>query len=183
MGSTEAFANAPIFDAAGLLQISPCASHPDLCERGYRTFHRLVANERVQGHELAALAIGRLGARAVGIVHDDDAFGTVVADYFTDGFEQQGGTISGRRSSTPARSTRLPWRPRWPSSTPTCSCSPSTATKVASSPAAARDSGMRTPFLGTDGLKTSFFLGGGDDRGEAYHTHSGADMRRLPVGT
>jgi ABC-type branched-subunit amino acid transport system substrate-binding protein len=45
--------------------------------------------------------------------------------------------------------------------------------------AAARDAGIRQPFLGTDGMKTSFFLGGGDERGEAYHTHSGADFRRL----
>ena len=28
-------------------------------------------------------------------------------------------------------------------------------------------------------MKTSFFLGGGDGRGDVYHTHSGADMRRL----
>ena len=28
-------------------------------------------------------------------------------------------------------------------------------------------------------MKTSFFLGGGDGRGAVYHTHSGADMRRL----
>jgi branched-chain amino acid transport system substrate-binding protein len=45
--------------------------------------------------------------------------------------------------------------------------------------AAARDAGLRQPFLGTDAMKTSFFLGGGDGRGGVYHTHSGADMRRL----
>ena len=43
-----------------------------------------------------------------------------------------------------------------------------------------RSLGLRIPFLGTDGLKTSFFLGGGDENGEAFHTHSGGDFRRLP---
>jgi branched-chain amino acid transport system substrate-binding protein len=181
MGSSEAFANAPVFSAAGLLQVSPCASHPDLCERDYDTFHRLVANERVQGGELAKIAYGYLGAKAVTVVHDQDEFGTVVADNFTDAYRAIGGTISDRIGFDVAEYS------------PTV-----IAARMAEQPTdlylfavhgyegglistAARDAGISQPFLGTDGMKTSFFLGGGDDRGEAYHTHSGADFRRLPT--
>jgi branched-chain amino acid transport system substrate-binding protein len=179
MGSTEAFANAPIFDRAGLLQISPCASHPALCERGYHTFYRLVANERVQGHELAAIAWNYLGARSVGIVHEDDAFGTVVSEYFAEGFGHMGGVQSepvafsanaldvsevvGRMNALDADLFVFAVH----------------AHEGGLISAAARDAGVRQPFLGTDAMKTSFFLGGGDGRGGAYHTHSGADMRRL----
>lgn len=180
MGSTEAFVNAPIFDAAGVLHVSPCASHPDLCDRGYRTFHRLVANERVQGLELAKIARRYLGAERVAIVHDDDAFGTSVADNFTDAFEGLDGAVVARIAFTAS------------------SVDPAAvASQMAASDAevflfavhghegglissAARDTGITAPLLGTDGLKTSFFLGGGDGRGDAYHTHTGADMRRLP---
>jgi branched-chain amino acid transport system substrate-binding protein len=179
MGSSEAFANAPIFSAAGLLQVSPCASHPDLCERSYGTFYRLVANERVQGGELAKIAKEYLGAATTAIVHDTDEFGTVVADNFTDYYVARGGVVSRRIGFDADEYSAL-----------------EIADQMADTPAdlflfavhgheggvisaAARDAGIRQPFLGTDGMKTSFFLGGGDERGEAYHTHSGADFRRL----
>jgi branched-chain amino acid transport system substrate-binding protein len=180
MGSSEAFANAPIFDEAGLLQVSPCASHPDLCRRGYRTFFRLVPNEEVQGRELARVARHVLGAARVAIVHDEDAFGTTVADNFARGFtDDLGGTIAVRASFSEQQDTYA-----------------EVAAAVAAAGAdvvffgvhshggklvssAIRAAGVTAPFLGTDGLKTSFYLGGGDD-GEAYHTHTGADFRRLP---
>ena len=84
------------------VQISPCASHPDLCEGGYHTFYRLVANERVQGHELAAIAWEHLGARSVGIVHEDDAFGSVVAEYFAEGFDTWAASSANRLPSAPS---------------------------------------------------------------------------------
>ena len=96
MGSTEAFANAPIFDDAGLLQVSPCASHPDLCRQGFRTFYRLVPNEIVQGSALARLARREIVARKAAVVHDRDAFGTTVADNFGKAFDELGGMIVAR---------------------------------------------------------------------------------------
>jgi branched-chain amino acid transport system substrate-binding protein len=179
MGSSEAFANAPIFSAAGLLQVSPCASHPDLCDGSYGTFYRLVANERVQGGELAKIASEYLGAARTAIVHDTDDFGTVVADNFTDYYLARGGVVSGRIGFDAGDYSAH-----------------AVADHMAGTPAdlflfavhgheggiissAARDAGVAVPFLGTDGMKTSFFLGGGDERGDAYHTHSGADFRRL----
>jgi branched-chain amino acid transport system substrate-binding protein len=179
MGSTEAFANAPVFDAAGLLQVSPCASHADLCRAGYRTFFRLVPNEEVQGRELARIAAAFLGSRRLAIVHDDDAFGTTSADNveqafteefsgrvvarvsFAQGQEQYGEVVAGVSESDPDL---------------VFFGVHSHEGQLVSS--ALRAAGVATPFLGTDGLKTSFFLGGGDD-GEAYHTHTGADFRRL----
>ena len=82
MGSGETFVNAPIFHEAGLAQVSPCASHPDLCRKGYQTFFRLVANENAQGGELARMAYGYLHARRVAIVHADDIWATTASDIF-----------------------------------------------------------------------------------------------------
>ncbi|NJN99983.1 MAG: ABC transporter substrate-binding protein [Anaerolineales bacterium] len=69
MGSSEAFASASIYHEAGLVQVSPCASHPDLCQRGYETFFRLVANENGQGGELARMAYGYRQGRRAAIIH------------------------------------------------------------------------------------------------------------------
>jgi branched-chain amino acid transport system substrate-binding protein len=180
MGSSEAFANAPVFDAAGLLQVSPCASHPDLCERGFRTFHRLVANERVQGLELAKIARRHLGASRVAVIHDLDAFGTSVADNFTHAFEDLGGTVVARLGFAASSVDPVSVAGEMAATDAEVFLFAVHAHEGGLVSAAARDAAVTVPFLGTDGLKTSFFLGGGDGRGEAYHTHTGADMRRLP---
>ncbi len=179
MGSSEAFANAPVFDAAGLLQVSPCASHPDLCRKGFRTFHRLVANEETQGGALARLATNQLQAAKVAVVHDADAFGVSVADNFSAALESAGGSVSTRVSISktgaefggPAREVVA--------SNPEVVFFGVHATEGLLVSAAIREAGCSVPFLGTDALKTSFFLGGGDPGEEAVHTHTGADFRRL----
>jgi len=179
MGSSEAFANAPVFDAAGLLQVSPCASHPDLCRRGYQTFFRLVPNEEVQGRELARVARTVLGSATVAIVHDEDAFGTTVADNFERGFTTDlGGTVALRISFSEKTDTyaEVAAAVAAAGADLVFFAVHSHGGKIVSS--AIRAAGVTAPFLGTDGLKTSFYLGGGDD-GDAYHTHTGADFRRL----
>ncbi len=177
MGSTEAFANAPLFDRAGILQISPCASHPDLCERGLHAFHRLVANERVRSRHLATFALDDLRALSAGIVYDD-AFGPVVADSFAEEFERRGGIVQRISFDAGTFSPAL------------------TAARMMVSGAhvfvfavhghegalisqAARNAGVGAPFLGPDALEKSFFFGGGDGRGDVYQTHGGADMGQL----
>ncbi|MXX63820.1 MAG: ABC transporter substrate-binding protein [Acidimicrobiia bacterium] len=179
MGSSEAFANAPIFSAGGLLQVSPCASHPDLCRKGYQTFHRLVANEETQGGALARLAINQLQARKVAVVHDSDAFGVSVADNFCSAFESIGGSVSTRVSISKTATEFENLAQEVAASDPETVFFGVHATEGLLVSAAIRATGCSVPFLGTDGLKTSFFLGGGDPGQEAVHTHTGADFRRL----
>jgi branched-chain amino acid transport system substrate-binding protein len=180
MGSTEAFANAPIFDAAGLLQVSPCASHPDLCQQGYRTFFRLVPNEKVQGTELARIARRYLGADRAAVVHDADAFGTSVADNFGSGYRELGGTIVARENFKQGPDEYGSLADAIAASEPDVVFFAVHAHEGTLVSQEIRNRAVGVPFLGTDGLKTSFFLGGGDPGAEAYHTHSGADFNRMP---
>ena len=180
MGSTEALANAPIFDDAGLLQVSPCASHPDLCQQGFRTFYRLVPNEIVQGSALARLARRELVAHKAAVVHDGDAFGTTVADNFSKAFSELGGMIVAREGYSGGATDFSGLAEVVSDSSPDVVFFAVHATEGLLVSSAIRQAGVDAPFLGTDGLKTSFFLGGGDPRAEAFHTHSGADFRRLP---
>lgn len=180
MGSTEAFANAPVFDEAGLLQVSPCGSHPDLCRRGYRTFFRLVPNEQVQGTELARIARARLGADRAAIVHDADAFGTAVADNFSGGYTGLGGEIAVRENFKQGSEDYAAIAAAVAGAAPDVVFFAVHAHEGKLVSQAIRDQGVTVPFLGTDGLKTSFFLGGGEPDAEAYHTHSGADFNRMP---
>lgn len=179
MGSTEALATAGIYDQAGMLQVSPCASHPQLCRMGYRTFHRLVPNEEVQGAELARMALDYLSAPTAGIVHDQDAFGTVVADNFTAAYEGLGGQVVARESVYRGQRDFRKGGAGIGAEDPALVFFAVHAAEGLQVAAAIRELGVRAPFLGTDGMKTAFFLGGGKPGHEAYHTHSGADFRRL----
>ena len=181
MGSTEAFANAPVFDRAGLLQVSPCASHPDLCNRGYKTFFRLVPNETVQGTELARIAKNHLQADRAAIVHDADAFGTSVADNFSAGYTDLGGKVVARERFEQGPDEYGDLAGAVAASNPEIVFFAVHGHEGGLVSGEIRDRGVAVPFLGTDGLKTSFFLGGGDPGAEAFHTHSGADFSRMPT--
>lgn len=181
MGSSEAFASAQIYHEAGLVQVSPCASHPDLCQRGYKTFFRLVANENGQGGELARMAYGYLKAGRAAIIHADDAWATTTSDIFEREYKKLGGQIAGRQKypnggddfsdlirATVAAQPELVF----------CAVHPREGLLISGG---LRQVGLKVPFLGTDAMKTAFPLGGGDPNAEAYHTYSGADFRRLPA--
>ena len=183
MGSDETFTNAPIFHEAGLVQVSPCASHPDLCQQGYRTFFRLVANEDLQGGALASMAYSYLNARQAAIVHVDDLWGVSVSEIFEREFSKLGGNVIGKVAYQPtaddfsglitavvAMESDLVFMAVHAVEGPTIS-------------SGLRKDGLRVPFLGTDAMKPEFPLGGGARGEEAYHTHSGADFRRLPCAT
>ncbi len=180
MGSGEAFVNAPIFNRAGLAQVSPCASHPDLCRRGYQTFFRLVANENVQGGELARLARGYLNAERAAIVHANDLWANTVSDLFTREYEALGGQVVGRQEYAPIDQDFSGLIQATVAAQPDlvfCAVHPVEGPRISGG---LRQAGLRAPFLGTDAMKTAFPLGGGEPGAEAYHTHSGADFRRLP---
>ena len=180
MGSGPAMVSAPIFAEAGLLQISPCASHPSLCRQGYRTFARLVANEEDQGRALARIARGYLGATRVAIVLEDDVFGRTVADLFAAPFKGVGGEIVARCAYQADTTDFASLAREVTVAGPDLVLFAVHPVEGAAAARAIRDAGARVPFLGTDAVKPSFYLGGGDGDGPAFHTHTGADMRRLP---
>jgi len=181
MGSTEAFANAPIFNKAGIVHVSPCASHPDLCKQGYKTFFRLVANEDMQGRELARMAYGYLKASRLAVVNADDVWGNTVSDIVVREYEKLGGKVVERQKTasrvvedlTDLIKATVEAKP----DLVFFAVHPQEGSAVSKG---LRDAGLKVPFLGTDAMKTAFPLGGGEKDADAYHTYSGADFRRLP---
>ena len=180
LGSAQALTSAPAFHAAGLVQVSPSASHPDLCRSGYTTFFRLVANDEAQGRELASAAFDYLGARRAAVVHAEDAWAATLAGIFVRRYEASGGRVVSLSKAVPGPADAAPAVEAILAANPDLvffAIHPEQGPQVA---AALRRAGCRAPFLGTDAMKPSFFLGGGRSGAEAYHTHSGADFRRLP---
>ena len=94
MNSWTAEVQAPIFARAGLAQLTPSASKPDLSQRGWESFFRMCANDLEQGKVLARLAANVLCSRSVGIIHDGTSFGQPLGAVFAQESEQLGMEVS-----------------------------------------------------------------------------------------
>lgn len=180
MGSTEALTNAPIFAEAGLAQISPCASHQDLCHPDNGTFYRLVPSEEVQGRELSRVAREYLGANHVSVVRADSEWATALAENFVPAFERSGGTIApevtfppGTESFTGAELDDLldSVTEHEPGVVFFLVHNENQGVPLASG---LRDRGVDVPFLGANALEKG--IGGGTEGEEVYQVHPGADF-------
>ncbi len=107
--SNVARAEIPVTNDAGLPQCSPSNTGTDLTQDGsdkyrssdpaksaVRNYFRTATPDNIQGLGLAQYAYNDLGARNAYVVDDQEAFGIGVADSFTKGFTDLGGTIAKR---------------------------------------------------------------------------------------
>lgn len=78
LSSGESKAVAPTFDEGGLPFVT-VASNPDLARHGWKSFHRLMANDEIQGNEVARYLDRGLKARVVSAVHDNTEYGKALA--------------------------------------------------------------------------------------------------------
>lgn len=78
LSSGESKAASPTLEEGGLPFVT-VASNPDLARHGWKTFHRLMANDDIQGNEVARYIDKGLKARTVSIVHDNTEYGKALA--------------------------------------------------------------------------------------------------------
>jgi branched-chain amino acid transport system substrate-binding protein len=78
LSSGESKAAAPTLEEGGLPFVT-VASNPDLARHGWKVFHRLMANDEIQGNEVARYIGGALKAKTVSVVHDNTEYGKALA--------------------------------------------------------------------------------------------------------
>ncbi len=83
LNSAMAVSTLDIYHDAGMVQISPEASSPLLTSRGYQNFFRVVANDEVQGRQLAKVAVKYLNAKRIAVLSDNTAWGKPIAEIFS----------------------------------------------------------------------------------------------------
>jgi len=69
-----------LLDSAGLSMITPSASAPDLSTQGWKTFHRAVSSDAVQGPAAAAYLKSVLKATKVYVLDDASPYGSDLAE-------------------------------------------------------------------------------------------------------
>jgi branched-chain amino acid transport system substrate-binding protein len=85
-------AAAPVYAAAGLAQLSQCATDNALTRSGWRTFFRLCADNEHQASAAAEYAAANLAPRAPLAVHDRTSYGQPLVEAFAQRLEALTGT-------------------------------------------------------------------------------------------
>lgn len=92
--SSSSMAAQPIFDAAGMVQLSPTASHTDYAKGSPWSFG-IVGTQAGEGPFNARFAYEDLGIRRIAILHLNNDWGIDTAQYFSQAFENLGGEVTG----------------------------------------------------------------------------------------
>lgn len=91
--SGPAMAMQPIFDSAGMVQLSPTASHTEYAGGSPWSFG-IVGTQAGEGPFNADYAYNRIGMRNIAILHINNDWGIDTAEFFTRAFEGLGGSIT-----------------------------------------------------------------------------------------
>ena len=183
INSAMAVITLDIYNKAGMAQLSSEASSPLLTNQGYKNFFRIVANDEVQGRQLAKVAVKYLNAKRIAVLSDNTAWGRPIAEIFSAEAERLGCkpvllTFFGERevqlnfndivkATLDAKPDLVYFAIYW--------------NKAHIITHKLRDLGLESVFLGSDALKPYAFLEVPSlDKVAPYHTLAAIDMRIKP---
>jgi branched-chain amino acid transport system substrate-binding protein len=83
-----------IYNQAGVVQITPASTNPQLTERGFQNTFRICGRDDQQGIVSAAFARDTLKTQVVAVLNDKTAYGQGIAEVFKKTFEQMGGKVA-----------------------------------------------------------------------------------------
>lgn len=90
--STCVLAGAPIYQEAGMVQMAPTAGHPDITTANDHLF-RLQNSNDTEYEWLADVAVNKLGAKKIAIVHLENDSGIVLSDILNEQIPALGGEV------------------------------------------------------------------------------------------
>lgn len=91
--SSACLAAAPVYQKAGLVELSPTSSHPDFTKQGTYMF-RNINTQATEGPVLADFAVKNLGKKNIAVIYINNDWGLTAKDNFIKSVEKLGGTIT-----------------------------------------------------------------------------------------
>lgn len=79
-----------IYAAAGVIQITPSSTNPELTEVGIKSFFRVTGRDDVQGVLAGNYLKEYWGDKSIGIIHDSSSYGSGLASYTKKHLNEQG---------------------------------------------------------------------------------------------
>jgi len=92
----------PLYEAAGLVHISPSVTRTDMSAQGERYFFRVAWRDDVQGVVQSQFATNTLHARSAALIDDGSSYAKELADAFAAAFQRAGGNVLSRDRVDPA---------------------------------------------------------------------------------
>jgi branched-chain amino acid transport system substrate-binding protein len=170
-----------IYSDNGVPQVSPASTAVAYTHQGFKTTFRLMANDSQQGKALGQYAT-RLGKR-VAVVDDRTAYGQGLIDEVVKAVKAAGGDVVGREyttdKSTDFTAILTSLKAKRPDVVVFGGMDPQAAPMVRQM----RTLGMKTPFLGGDGMQSAEFikLAGSAAEG-AIGSSPGLPLEKMPGG-
>lgn len=175
-------AAAPIYHAAGLAQVAPSSTNPQLSRRGYRTFFRLCAHDAVQGQVAARYAVRVLGARRVAVIHDQTGYGQPLAEVVQAVLQQERAEVVLFEGITEGATDFSQTVGRLQQLSPDVIYFALTEIESSILARQLREAGVGAVLFGTDGSRESQFLPLAGPAAEgAYQTYAGLDAESHPA--
>jgi branched-chain amino acid transport system substrate-binding protein len=148
---------AAIYDAAGVVMLSPTATDPGLTAQGYQRVFRAAFTDREVGRQMAEFAAGR-GFRRVAIYYVRDDYGRDLANAFEQRASEAGMRVAARQSYDPSdaisertfAATLSQWKGLELDAIFVAGTVPAAALFIAE----ARKAGLTVPILGGDAMSS-----------------------------
>jgi branched-chain amino acid transport system substrate-binding protein len=175
-------AAAPIYHAAGLAQIAPSSTNPQLSQQGYRTFFRLCAHDGVQGRVAAQYVVRVLGAQRVAVIHDQTDYGQPLAEVVRAAAQQEKAEVVLFEPISEGQTDFSPTVARLRELSPDLVYFALTEIESSILARQLRAAGVEARLFGTDGSRESQFLPLAGEAAEGvYQTYAGVDPESAPV--
>ncbi|MBI3316452.1 MAG: branched-chain amino acid ABC transporter substrate-binding protein [Candidatus Omnitrophica bacterium] len=172
-----------IYYAAGMVQITPASTNPDISKQGFNTFFRVSATDDIQGPSGARYAASSLGIKTVILIDDKTTYGKGLADEFEKEAKKQGlsvltheGITQGDKDFTPLL---IKIKPLNPDMIYFGGIYPEGALLIRQ----ARSLQIPSLFMGGDGIASPMFieLASPEIAEGTYATMVGQDMKKVPA--
>lgn len=94
---------APIYDTAGVIQITPSSTNPELTERGYKRFFRVCGRDDVQAIFASDYLREFWAGKSIGIIHDNSSYGSGLARQTRERLNSEGVQVALFRDFQPGK--------------------------------------------------------------------------------
>jgi branched-chain amino acid transport system substrate-binding protein len=173
----------PIYQAAGLVQITPSSTNPQLSRQDYNTFFRLCAHDSVQGQVAAQYAVRVLAARRVAVIHDQTDYGRPLAEVVQAAVQEEQAEVVLFEGITEGETDFSPTFARIRQVAPDMVYFALTEIESSILARQLRAAGVTALLFGTDGSRESQFLPLAGEAAEGvYQTYAGTDPASAPHG-
>jgi branched-chain amino acid transport system substrate-binding protein len=95
LNSGVAIPSSEVYKEVNLAMISPANTNPTITDRGYASVYRVCGRDDVQGVVGSEFAAGTLKAKTAFVIHDKTTYGQGVADFFKADAEKKGIKVLG----------------------------------------------------------------------------------------